>query len=103
MSNISFSERRRVPIYDDPNQVEWGLVEFDHEKCSACGLCVKLCPSDAIIMEDKKLKMKEPVECMMCADCVAFCPEGAITATRNYRYTGFCKTIGYGDLTPPRL
>lgn len=103
MANITFLERRRIPIYDDPSQTEWGLVEFDHEKCTGCGLCVNLCPSDTLIMEDKKVRMKQPVECMMCADCVAFCPEDAIVATRNYKYTGFCKTIGYGDLQKPRL
>jgi formate hydrogenlyase subunit 6/NADH:ubiquinone oxidoreductase subunit I len=52
---------------------------------------------------DKKPRMKQPIECMMCADCVAMCPEDAITATRNYRYTGYYKTIGFGNLQKPRL
>ena len=33
MANMTFSERRQIPIYDDPAQVEWGIVEFDHDKC----------------------------------------------------------------------
>lgn len=103
MSYLSFLEKKRIPRYDDPAQVEWGMVGFDYDKCSGCGLCVKLCPTDTLIMVDKKVEMKEPIECMMCSDCVAFCPEDAITATRNYRYTGFYKTLGYGDLTMPRL
>ena len=92
-----------VYCYDDPSQIEWGIVAFDNEKCSSCGLCIKICPCDTLKMNDKKIKMKEIIECMACGDCVAFCPENAISLTRNYRYTGFCKTIGFGDLVLPRL
>jgi heterodisulfide reductase subunit A-like polyferredoxin len=103
MVNLTFSERRRIPIYDDPSQVEWGIVEFDYGKCSSCGMCAKICPSSALEMIDKKPRMKQPLECMMCSDCVAICPEEAITAIRNYRYTGYYKTIGFGNLQKPRL
>ena len=103
MANLTFSERRRIPIYDDPSQVEWGMVAFDHEKCSGCGLCVKICPSNTLEMTDKKAGMKQPVECMMCSDCVAICPQEAIVAIRNFRYTGRYKTIGFGELQAPRL
>ena len=103
MANLTFLEKRRVPIYDDPSQTEWGIVEFDYDKCSSCGMCVKICPASTLEMIDKKARMKQPLECMMCSDCVAICPEGAITATRNYRYTGRYKTIGSGALLKPRL
>lgn len=103
MTNLTFFEKRRVPIYDDPSQVEQGIVEFDYEKCSSCGMCVKICPSSTLEMIEKKVRMKQPLECMMCSDCVAICPEGAITAIRNYRYTGRYKTIGSGALLKPRL
>lgn len=103
MSNLTFSEKRRIPIYDDPTQVEWGVVEFDHEKCSSCGMCVKICPSSGLEMRDKEVRMKQPIECMMCSDCVAICPEAAIVAIRNFRYTGRYKTIGLGKLQEPRL
>ena len=103
MANLTFSEKRRIPLYDDPSQVEWGVVEFDHEKCCGCGMCVKICPSSTLEMMDQKVRMKQPVECMMCSDCVAICPEDAIVAIRNFRYTGRYKTIGFGELQAPRL
>jgi ferredoxin len=103
MTNLTWFEKRRIPIYDDPSQVVWGVVEFDYEKCSSCGICAKICPSSALVMEDKIVRMKQPGECMMCSDCVAICPNGAIAATRNYRYTGRYKTIGSGNLQAPRL
>ena len=60
MTNLTFFEKRRVPIYDDPSQVEQGLVEFDYEKCSSCGMCVKICPSSTLDMIEKKVRMKQP-------------------------------------------
>lgn len=103
MANLTRSEKKRIPVYDDPTQVQWGIVEFDYEKCSKCGMCVKACPASSLEMVDKQPRMTEKIECMMCSDCVAICPEGAITATRNFRYTGYYKTIGFGDLQKPRL
>lgn len=103
MANLTFLEKRRIPIYDDPSQVEMGIVEFDHDKCSSCGMCMKICPACTLEMIGKKVQMKQQIECMMCSDCVAICPEGAITATRSYRYTGYYKSIGLGNLQMPRL
>ena len=103
MSNLSRSEKKRIPKYDDPSQVQMGLIEFDLEKCNGCGFCVKACPSDTIRLKNKKAKMTEPIECMACADCVAICPTGAITLVRSYRYTGRYKTIDQGELALPRL
>lgn len=103
MAHLTRPEKRRIPIYDDPDQIQWGVVEFDHEKCNQCGLCIKICPTSTLEMVDKKPRMTEKIECMMCADCVAICPEDAIIATRNFRYTGCYKTLGSGDLQKPRL
>lgn len=103
MANLTFSEKRRIPIYDDPAQVEFGIVEFDYKKCKNCGICVKICPASTLEMVDDKPRMTQKLECMMCSDCVAICPEQAITAVRNYRYTGRYKTLGFGNLQKPRL
>ena len=101
--NLTFFEKRRVPLYDDPNQTVMGVVEFDEKKCKGCGLCAKICPANTLEMVGKKARMKQQPECMACSDCVAICPEGAILATRNFRYTGRFKTIGVGELQKPCL
>ena len=103
MGNLTFSERIRIPRYDDATQIEYGIVTFDNEKCTGCGLCVKACPADTLEMVDKKPKMKTPIECMACSDCTAICPDDAITMHRNFKYSGFCKTLGFGELTMPRM
>ena len=53
---------------------------LDLEKCKACGLCVKVCPYNAITL-NKELKRVEIVEaaCGGCGTCAAECPSDALT------------------------
>ena len=50
------------------------------EKCKACGLCVKVCPYNAITLNKEK-KCIEIIEaaCGGCGTCAAECPSGALT------------------------
>jgi heterodisulfide reductase subunit A len=50
------------------------------DKCKACGLCVKVCPYNAISL-DKDLKRIEVIEaaCGGCGTCAAECSFGALT------------------------
>jgi heterodisulfide reductase subunit A len=50
------------------------------EKCKACGLCVKVCPYNAITL-NKDLKRIEVIEaaCGGCGTCAAECPFDALT------------------------
>jgi len=53
---------------------------YSAEKCKACGLCVKVCPYNAISL-DKDSKLIHVVEaaCGGCGTCAAECPFGALT------------------------
>jgi heterodisulfide reductase subunit A len=53
---------------------------YDAEKCKACGLCVKVCPYNAITL-DKEKKTINVVEaaCGGCGTCAAECTFGALT------------------------
>jgi heterodisulfide reductase subunit A len=53
---------------------------IDPEKCQVCGLCARVCPYNAIIV-DKERKITEVIEaaCTGCGTCGAECPFGAIT------------------------
>ena len=103
MGNLSKEEKKKIPRYDDPSQIEMGLIEFDLDKCNGCSLCVRACPADAIKLQDKKAKMVDNPQCMACGDCVAICPENVITLVKSYRYSGRYKTIDQGGLELPRL
>ncbi len=54
----------------------------DPDLCSSCGLCVRVCPFNAIIGGDPKQKIKAEVleaVCQGCGTCIPECNFGAIT------------------------
>lgn len=46
------------------------------EKCTGCGTCTDVCPTEAIIIQDGKAEIT--MDCVDCGACVRVCPEGAI-------------------------
>ncbi len=50
------------------------------EKCKLCGLCIKVCPYNALVLDkDKKLLSVIEAACGGCGTCAAECPSGALT------------------------
>jgi len=49
------------------------------DECNGCGLCISVCPSDALYLKNNKVAFKENVTCSWCTDCEAVCPTNAIT------------------------
>lgn len=49
--------------------------ETVHERCTLCGICVDVCPTNAISIQET---VKTDGElCMLCCACVKYCPEDA--------------------------
>jgi len=51
---------------------------IDEEKCTACGKCKKVCPSDAIAGEKKVPHKIDPEKCIRCGACITECKFDAI-------------------------
>jgi len=47
------------------------------ELCDGCGVCVGVCPANAITMESRKARI-DPFLCIGCGACVPVCPKEAI-------------------------
>ena len=49
----------------------------DSDRCTGCGECVEVCPTEAMAMVDGKARVDEET-CIGCGDCADECPEDAI-------------------------
>ncbi|HEC57392.1 MAG TPA: 4Fe-4S dicluster domain-containing protein [Candidatus Syntrophoarchaeum butanivorans] len=61
-------------------------LEYDYKRCTGCGICVKICPTDALELGpvpeiatglDAPPVMLDLDKCAFCGMCAAFCPEKA--------------------------
>ncbi len=60
-------------------QVALTKLQKDEEKCTKCGVCKRVCPTQATDMYEKKGDDVTESKCMLCARCVEMCPyEGAL-------------------------
>ena len=59
--------------------------EVDREKCTGCGLCVKVCPGGILSLDGEKAVWMAAFSefgwngCWKCEHCLAVCPAGAIS------------------------
>jgi heterodisulfide reductase subunit A len=55
------------------------FAEIDEKKCSGCGICIELCPYNAIKKNEIGISSADNTLCGGCGVCAASCPERAIT------------------------
>jgi formate hydrogenlyase subunit 6/NADH:ubiquinone oxidoreductase subunit I len=65
-----------------------GKLKFYPEKCICCKLCMRDCPSNAIVIKkvgEKRFEAEiDLAKCVYCAQCVDSCPKGALESTKNF-------------------
>lgn len=47
--------------------------------CTGCGLCEKVCPAKAVLLQDKTAAVAKD-RCLSCGHCAAVCPAGAVSS-----------------------
>jgi len=61
-------------------QIAMTRLEKNEQKCTKCGVCKRVCPTQATDMYEKKGGNVTESRCILCARCVEDCPyEGALT------------------------
>jgi len=65
-----------------------GKLKFTPEKCIGCLMCMRDCPTGAIIIRklaDKKFECEiNLAKCIYCAQCVDSCPKKALEITQEF-------------------
>jgi heterodisulfide reductase subunit A len=57
-----------------------GIVSYiDENRCVGCGLCISICPYNAIEKDEMGIARVKEVLCKGCGTCAASCPKRAIT------------------------
>ncbi len=60
------------------------MVEVNNENCSMCGLCLRVCPYNALkLSKDKKKITLDLLSCKACGLCVVTCPAKALEHPYN--------------------
>ncbi len=74
-----FKEEYEAHIYYNmcPAKMCSQLITYviDKNKCAGCGICIKICPVDAIKGESKKPHTIDTEICIKCGSCIEACPE----------------------------
>lgn len=64
-----------------PNVGKMDKAFFADEKCTACGICAKICPAQNILVAGNKPVWQH--NCEQCFACLQWCPEEAIQYGKN--------------------
>lgn len=54
------------------------IPRIDERRCTGCGNCEALCPTQAVQVVNDRAVIVRPEACVYCDVCETFCPEGAI-------------------------
>jgi Na+-translocating ferredoxin:NAD+ oxidoreductase RNF subunit RnfB len=55
------------------------FVRFDDQLCTGCASCLRVCPTKAIRVKNKK-SIRIVDQCIGCGECIRACPESAVSA-----------------------
>jgi MinD superfamily P-loop ATPase len=75
------------------------LPLIDLSRCTGCGLCEQLCPTQAVAVQRNRAVIIHPNECSFCEVCESYCPEGAIGRPFTIAFAPEERSNG-GGLTP---
>jgi len=83
------------------NKTPYQVAKVDESTCVACGLCVKVCPYEAISLTDKRVAFRGTItvasvdagKCMACGMCTAACRSTSIRLTEDYNDAEMIDTL----------
>src|SRR5512136_2360746 len=62
---------------------EAGTVTIEHDTCTQCGECTRICPTEVLRLEDGGVQVhtESMFGCIACGHCMMVCPTGSVQVT----------------------
>jgi len=83
-----------------------GHVVNDGSRCISCGICMKKCPSQAILLEkEAKTWQIDRFRCVVCNSCVDTCPPKCLSMDTQYTAPVIARGVEITQITyikPPK-
>ncbi len=70
-----------TPMINSTNHLSY----IDENLCTGCGICVEMCPVNAIHLDNENIAKVNESVCIGCGVCAHFCPENAVTLIEGMR------------------
>ena len=70
-------------------------LEYDPSRCTACQMCIEVCPHNVFAMNGRKVKVINRDSCMECGACVLNCEFDALSVKQG---VGCASAVIYGFL-----
>ncbi|MCF8009309.1 MAG: 4Fe-4S binding protein [Halanaerobiales bacterium] len=55
------------------------MLIIDEEICIGCGVCVTICPTDSMSVNDQGIAEYKKESCIECFECIEICVQDAIS------------------------
>jgi formate hydrogenlyase subunit 6/NADH:ubiquinone oxidoreductase subunit I len=68
-----------------------GKISYDRDACIGCLLCIRTCPTGAIMADEKKVSFSLD-RCILCGQCSETCPKKAIKHTSDFEIIVYAKS-----------
>ena len=73
-----------------------GSIGIVNEACILCGICVKKCPTDALLVSRSKRQwIIVRMQCIQCGSCIESCPKKCLFMRPDYTEPYKSKVIDY--------
>jgi NADH-quinone oxidoreductase subunit I len=91
---------RNIPMLIYEPEADSERAEFGGNRCTACGICAKVCPPQCIWIVQRKDETGRPVPvpeafyidasiCMSCGFCAEYCPFDAIKMNQEFELSSY--------------
>lgn len=99
---VQYPLEKRTPVPKSRGIHTFKLESDGTERCNACGICAKFCPSQCMEIKGEKIDDKrvattyniDLTRCIFCGMCCDVCPKDAIAMVEAYEFSSYVK----GDL-----